>query len=92
MSFDIDSDRQRSRAALEAQGRRLQDDLGEALAAFAIALGEYASRDGNVEHANSLRSASPSSTQSHRLDAITYRARMEWQREREAAAAKEAET
>jgi hypothetical protein len=35
MSFD--SDRQRSRAALEAQGRRLEDDLGEALAAFAIA-------------------------------------------------------
>jgi hypothetical protein len=35
MSFN--SDRQRSRAALEAQGRRLEDDLGEALAAFAIA-------------------------------------------------------
>jgi hypothetical protein len=50
----VDSNGPYSRSALETRAREMEDNLGEALAAFIIALGEYAARAGNVEHANGL--------------------------------------
>jgi hypothetical protein len=46
--------RSNSRAALEARAARLEAMLGDELAALTIALGEFASHNGDAERANEL--------------------------------------